>query len=139
VSSAALGSMKEYALERVSETLETCALAIQEGARRADPASVHKMRVSIRRFQQCLRCFQQFLPKSGVESVKAQLKKVMEPAGHLRNHDIALDLVYKSGAEVPAIKHSRIEAKRRLIAAVQKLAKKDLSSKWRSNLELEEA
>src|SRR4051794_12063129 len=92
-----------------SELLESAAKAMSEALKSPHPEAVHKMRVSIRRFQQSLRLFSKFLKKRGVREVRRELKTVMDPAGQLRNYDIAIGLVRRAKADTSALRERRLQ------------------------------
>ena len=134
-------TMREYALERAALLLRRLAFQMHRAARLRDPESIHDLRVSIRRFQQCLAAFQQFFPRGQAKRIRARLHQIMQIAGGIRNYDIALELFEKSGLPVnPALTlHMRQEAKE-LHAELQRLlarwGRRDLSRRWGARLGL---
>jgi CHAD domain-containing protein len=103
----------------------------------ARPEAVHDLRVSIRRFSECLRAFQQFFP---ARRIRKRLKRIMDAAAEVRDRDIALESLAGIRIDAPeaagAIATQRSEAehelKRRLIAWNQG----SLAHKWRAELDL---
>jgi CHAD domain-containing protein len=92
------------------------------------------MRVSIRRLQQGLRLFAQYFRKRGVRRVRGELKEIMEPAGELRNFDIAMQLVRRLGSPLPHLSEQRVAAKQRLCDVLTRVAQPDLFERWRGEL-----
>jgi CHAD domain-containing protein len=134
-------TMHEYARDRGALLLRRLAFCMNRAAQLRDPDSIHDLRVSIRRFQQCLVAFQQFFPRGQAKRIRARLHDIMQIAGEIRNHDIALELIEKSGLPVnPALTlHMRQEAKE-LHAELHRLlarwGRRDLSRRWGARLGL---
>lgn len=129
-------TMREYAHERVRVLLDDAVFQMHDAARLRDPESVHKMRVAIRRFQQALRVFKQFLPGGGTRKVRRQLRKVMGIAGQLRNRDIAIELLGEGNAARAQLQRERLEIKRQLVSVLHDVSRPGVSIKWRSRLGL---
>src|SRR4051812_43605990 len=100
-------TMRAFGQRKTLELLEGAAKAIGKASEDPNEEAVHKMRVSIRRFQQSLRLFQQFLPSKGIRQVRGELKRIMEPAGELRNCDIALTLTGSRGDTGAVLRYRR--------------------------------
>lgn len=130
--------MRQAALRKTEALLDDVVVAIHEAVALITPETVHKLRVSIRRLQQALRVFRQYLPEAGIEKVKKRLKVTMTHAGELRNHDIALELLTKHGDSnpVPQIQSQRTEAERQLTQVLHQITTKDVSIRWRTALGL---
>jgi CHAD domain-containing protein len=134
-------TMHEYARERGALLLRRLAFCMNRAAQLRDPDSIHDLRVSIRRFQQCVVAFQQFFPRGQAKRIRVRLHQIMQIAGEIRNYDIALELFEKSGLPVnPALTlHMRQEAKE-LHAELQRLlarwGRRDLSRRWGARLGL---
>jgi CHAD domain-containing protein len=128
--------MEGFAVRRTQELIDNSVFALHEALRLHDMDAVHRMRVSVRKLQQALRIFGQYLNKSGIKKVRKQLKKCLSAAGHLRNFDIALELVARRGADVPELHTARAAAKRTFRATLRQVTKKDLGLKWRGELGL---
>jgi CHAD domain-containing protein len=129
-------SMHPYAVRKTQELVDSAVFALHDALRRHDAASVHRMRVSIRRLQQVLRVFDQYLSKTGVKHVKKQLKKCLQAAGELRNYDVALEILEKHGSRLPQLKTARTESKKTFRSTLQQITHKDLAVKWRDDLGL---
>ncbi len=132
-------TMRDYALERGALLLRRLAFQMHRAARLRDPESIHDLRVAIRRFQQCLVVFAQFFPRGRSKKIRARLHEIMQIAGEIRNRDIALELLGKSG--LPA--DSALEGKWRdearelhgeLVRLLGRWGRRDLSRRWGARL-----
>jgi CHAD domain-containing protein len=128
--------MREFALQQTQQLLDDLVFAIHNAAKLHDPESVHKLRTSIRRFQQALRTFEQYFPETSTSKIKKQLKTAMKCAGEVRNRDIALELTRKMGGSMPVIETERSDVRRRLSRILREITAKDISLRWRRMLGL---
>ena len=115
-------SMEAFAVAKTRELLDSAVQAIGRAAESPDPEAVHKMRVAIRRLQQALLVFRDFLRKKGVKRIRREVKAIMKPAGELRNYDIALGLLKKSGQDAPEIRARRLAARQILLQVLAEKA-----------------
>lgn len=127
-------SMRKYAIRKTGALLDDAISALQHAAEAPDAEAVHKMRVSIRRFQQALRLFRQYVKVDGAEKVKADMRAIMDVAGELRNRDIAMDLVTQSAGRIDALAEQRSELNLQLAEVLRPYGKPGLSSRWRNKL-----
>ena len=132
--------MRKYAMERTTTLLRRLVFRANRAARLRDPDSIHDLRVSIRRFQQCLRVFRQFFPSAAVKRIHRRLHKMMELSGEVRNRDVALDLL-RSGAPSASPLLVRLIGEKKqfqadLLRLLRRSGKRELFRKWRSRLEL---
>src|SRR4051812_10445360 len=93
-------TFRAFSVATVGDLLGDAAEAMLKAAESPDAEAVHKLRVSIRRFQQGLRLFSQFLARRGTRQIRRELKSIMGPAGELRNFDIAIGLVRRAKGDV---------------------------------------
>ena len=128
--------MELFAIRKFEELIDTVVFSLHDALRLHEADAVHRMRVSIRRLQQALRVFEMYLDSSGVKRVRQQLKKAMTAAGNLRNHDIAIELIEKSGKDIPEMRTARLAAKNAFRATLRQITKRDLGVKWRAILGL---
>jgi len=126
----------DFGLTTTADLLDSAAEAVTKALKSPDPEAVHKGRVAIRRFQQSLRLFDQFLRKKGVKQVRRELKSIMTPAGELRNCDIAIGLLRRAKADATALKTKRLEARSAFLEALGEVAQADPADRWRKSLEL---
>ena len=96
--------MRKYALNQGSKLLRKLVFHLNRAALLHDPDSIHDVRVAIRRFQQFLSVFEQFVPRGKAKKIRRQLREVMELSGEVRNPDIASALLHHLQAlrELPA-------------------------------------
>ena len=132
-------TMQEYALQKTANLLDAMVGALRAAAVHPEPDAVHKMRVSIRRLQQALRLFRQYLKKSGVEKVKSHMRSVMQVAGELRNRDIAIELVERQSGDTSALVAQRSQWNQELAKVLSPYASPDLLPRWRRQLGLEQS
>ena len=133
--------MREYVLEQTAARLGRFAYQVARSAQLLDADAIHDLRVSIRRFSQCLRAFAAFLPKGKPKKVRRYLKAVMDLAAEVRNQDIALALLARAGVlpgatVMQSLRRRRAQGQAALLAALKQWTRRDLSRKWRAQLEL---
>jgi CHAD domain-containing protein len=127
-------SMRDFATTQTVAALRTAVEACRVAAQSPGAEPVHKMRVSIRRLQQALRLFAQYYRKRGLKRVRKELKAIMEPAGELRNYDIAIPLVRRLDSSVPSFAERRLAAKQKLVDTLVHVVQPDLFERWRDSL-----
>jgi CHAD domain-containing protein len=111
-------------------------------AQSANPTAVHDLRVAIRRFLQVLAVFKAAFPAHQSKKIHRKLKRVMDPAGELRNCDIAAILIPrldpKSAPQLRGkIQGARKSAERKLTQSLRRLVDRRLPAKWRAGLDLD--
>lgn len=129
--------MRRFALSVTAELLTEAIAGIRRAAESPHAEHVHKMRVGIRRFQQSLRLFRQFFRPKGVKKVRRSLHHLMDHAGELRNHDVAMGLVRGAREIRQEISARRMIAKRAFQRVLAEIAQPDLEAKWRRQLGME--
>jgi CHAD domain-containing protein len=110
-------------------------------AKTAGPTAVHDLRVAIRRFQQVLAAFKAAFPAHQRKKIHRKLKRVMGPAGKVRNCDIAQILIRKLDPKSAPqlrdeIQRERKTAEGELAQSLRPLTDRELAAKWRMGLEL---
>ena len=133
--------MQSYAREQASTLLRRLAFRMNRAAKVRDADSIHDLRVAIRRFQQCLQIFHQYLSGGHKKKIRRRLQKIMELSGEIRNRDIALDLLKQSGFPLRSSLSARLlrerrEAQSKLLASFDRWGERDLFRKWGSRLGL---
>lgn len=131
-------TMRSFASKTTSDLLDQVIYNLANAVRSHDEDSVHKLRVSIRRLQQALRLFDQYLNSRGTDRVKEQLRAVLKGAAEVRNRDIALKLVRSHGADggvATRLEQDRREQARSFSALLKRESRK--SGKWRARLGLD--
>ena len=111
-------------------------------AHSASPAAVHDLRVAIRRFVQVLAVFKAAFPAHQSKKIHRKLKQIMDPAGELRNCDIAAILIPKLDSKSAPhlrgkIQGARKSAERKLTQSLRRLVDRRLPAKWRAGLDLD--
>jgi CHAD domain-containing protein len=130
-------TMREFGVGETWVLLRSAAKAIRKAREDPSEEAVHKMRVSIRRLQQALRIFGQFLRGKGVRAVRRELKSIMVPAGELRNCDIALTLTTSRGPVAAVLRYRRQVASTALTTAVSAVVGQgSVEDRWSRRLEL---
>ena len=89
--------MDRFASVQASRLLGKLAFQVRHAAKHPNEEAIHDLRVSIRRLSQCLREFHQFFPRRQTKKILKQLGKVMDLAAEMRNRDVAIELIGKSG------------------------------------------
>lgn len=107
----------------------------------AGPTAVHDLRVAIRRFLQALAVFKAAFPAHQRKKIHRKLKQVMDPAGEVRNCDIAGALISKLSPRIGPqlrrkLQRNRKTAERKLAQSLRGLMDRELPAKWRVGLEL---
>lgn len=133
--------MREYARLQTAILLRRMAFQIRRAGRSGDAESIHDLRVAIRRLNRCLRVFRQFYPGHAEKRIRRRLNELMEMAGAVRNLDVTLDLMRRSGASsrTPVAIRVRDERRRaysRLQAETRLWKSRGFSRKWRGRLGL---
>jgi CHAD domain-containing protein len=133
--------MREHVRVQTAILLRRLAYEVNRAAKSCDEQAVHDLRVAIRRLSRCLQVFSQFYPGRSAKKIRRRLKSLMDPAGAVRDLDIAMDLVAGAGVDRRAHLSYRMAEARRLAKAdlereVQLWKGSSFSKKWRSTLGL---
>jgi CHAD domain-containing protein len=133
--------MRKHAHEQARLLLRRFAYQVNRTSRSAGTDEIHDLRVSIRRFSQCLRVFAQFFPSARRKRVRKRLRNVMGLAAEVRNCDVALELMREAGIEEGAATARTLARKREdaiglLYGTLKRWARRDFSRRWRAQLEL---
>jgi CHAD domain-containing protein len=119
-------SIGDFAADHAARLSKKFNAEVRNTAKHPEEEPIHDLRVSIRRFSQCLSEFRQFLPRHKTKSTRKRLDKLMDLAAEMRNRDIAISLV---GAEhsdlVASLGKEREQAKRKLIRALHRWRRHD--------------
>lgn len=133
--------ISKYARERAATLLRRLAFRANRAARQRDPGCIHDLRVSIRRFQQCLLVFERFFPRGESKKIHRRLHKIMTLTGEIRNRDIAHQLLKTSGVAPDSAVYDRLRQESReyyneLSSRLRRWGTRDISRKWASRLRL---
>ena len=132
--------IQTYAIDQGTKLLRRLAHRLNQAASSPDPDAVHDLRVAIRRFQQFLRVFCQFLPDRTARKIRRRLRKIMKSAGEVRNRDIAAMLLKetdsRSSLELStSLARRRLQAEQDLVGLLNRLQKSDFERKWHAKLQ----
>lgn len=130
---------RRFAGEHVVRLLGRFAFQINHALKSPDPQAVHDLRVATRRFMQALKIWKPCFPGKEARRIRRRLKKIMTAAGEVRNYDVALKLLSKSGARdrthlLLRLRSRRKEAQRVLVSLLKRWMERKSSLKWRSVL-----
>ncbi|PYT21472.1 MAG: hypothetical protein DMG57_38495 [Acidobacteria bacterium] len=133
--------MRKYALNQGSKLLRKLVFHLNRAALLHDPDSIHDVRVAIRRFQQFLSVFEQFVPRGKAKKIRRQLREVMELSGEVRNPDIASALLKQAGGAHHSqlsmkLARQRKQAQDKLLKSINGLNERGSARKWHSRLKL---
>jgi CHAD domain-containing protein len=133
--------IRDHAVGQASALLRRLAFQANQTAHLSDAGSVHDLRVSIRRLEQCVHVFGQFFPRQSEKKFRHRLNAVMDLASAVRDRDIAKDQlaaarIRSDSALVKALSEARAGAERVLVATLERWSRRGFQKKWRSRLEL---
>ena len=133
--------MRRFVPEHVATLLRRLAFRMNRAARSGNPESLHDLRVTIRRFNEALRIFEEFFPHRKAKKIRHRLRTVMDLAAEIRNRDIAQEYLREAGVPAGApllatLAQERKQAKERLIAHLQRRSFRDIVPEWRRRLDL---
>jgi CHAD domain-containing protein len=133
--------MREYALHQTALLLGRLRLALNRAARDGDPDSIHDVRVAMRRLSRCLRVFAPFYPDGSWKKIRRRIAGLMTVAGTVRDCDIAIELVERTGVTHRSLMVTRLAAQRRktgrdLLVEIRRWKNRDYPRQWRRRLEL---
>ena len=136
-----MSAMDQFASAQAGRLLRKLAMQVRHAAKHPNEEAIHDLRVSIRRFSQCLREFRQFFPRHHTNKIMKQLANVMDLAAEMRNRDVAIELIDGNGASAESVlaanlREEREQAKRKLTKALTHWRHRDFSRKWRPWLDL---
>jgi CHAD domain-containing protein len=137
--------MREYARQQTALLLDRLATALQRAARAGDAASIHDVRVALRRLSRCLRVFAPFYPEGSWKKIRRRISALMAIAGAVRDCDIAIDLARRAAAGWPRTGEKAMVAQltalrrksgRDLLLEIRRWKRRDFARQWHSRLEL---
>ncbi len=133
--------MRRYAAEQIAGGLTRLAFEVRRAARNRRPDDVHDLRVAIRRFNECLCVFRKYIPSGAAKKCRRRLRRTMDLAAVVRNHDITVELLSLAGvgqrsALFAWLAGERGKAMEALSDELSRLNRRDFSRRWRESLEL---
>lgn len=134
-------TLRRHASLQTANRLRRLAYEVGRAAKSGGSASVHDLRVAIRRLSLCLRVFEQLFPHGKTRKIRRALKEMVDLASQVRNRDVALALLAKAKLPASSELPRRLAEERRaahgaLVTELKQWTRSNLSRKWRSALEL---
>jgi CHAD domain-containing protein len=96
--------MRKFIREQAEQRAKKLASELRR-VRRApnDEEAIHDLRVSVRRFVQCLRAFRDSFDTGESKKIRRKLKRLMQRCGDVRDRDIAIQLLAKAEVRDPTL------------------------------------
>lgn len=92
-------TLQVYAEKKIAELEKRVETEAVKTLGNGHAEAIHDLRVSIRRFSQALRAFEQVIGKRRAKRVRRSLRVWMDAAAEIRNRDIAIELLSAAGVE----------------------------------------
>lgn len=127
------------AADRFARLLKRLSKQLDDTIEDPAPDPIHDLRVAIRRFTQVLTTFSGWFDEQKVHTARRQLKTLFSNAGAVRDYDIVIDLLGKSGVDEVArvadeLHIRRKSAERLLMASMHGLVRHNAPSQWHAIL-----
>jgi CHAD domain-containing protein len=128
-----------FAADSVTRLLERLAYRVTAAAHTHDEASIHDLRVAIRRFSQSLTLFKDLYGAKERKKIRARLKRLMELTSEVRDCDVAAELLKKSELAGAAALEERLADRRKdtvklLLPALRGWPARHTTARWRAAL-----
>jgi CHAD domain-containing protein len=68
-----------------------------------DPDAIHALRVSIRRFTQCLRTFRHLFQAGLLKRLRRRMRKLLDLCAAVRTYDVAMEVLRQAGSASPTL------------------------------------
>ena len=131
-------AMRKFAVTSVNGMLDHVLYHLAHAVQSHDEEPVHKLRVSVRRLQQSLRLFRQYVNAREARRIRKQLRKVLHGAAEVRNRDVTVRLLRTMRASpqtIASIERERRDCMQDLQSVLKNIYRR--AGKWRNRLELE--
>jgi CHAD domain-containing protein len=130
--------IRDYALDRVNHLLTRLVFQVHRAAKVPGPEEIHDVRVSIRRFSQCLLLFEEFFPRWEVKKIKRRLKRMLRLTSQIRDRDIALDFLasLKQTRHRQRLVKTRLTLQKEFSQMIRHWNVRNFSARWRNGLSL---
>lgn len=130
------------AASRLAEALTHLESEARRCVKDSRPDPVHDVRVAIRRLDQMIEIFAEWLPGKPRRKIRARLDKILDATGDVRDADIALEQIKKLELKPDeetkaAVVRMREEASAVLLAKLNRTLEKNPPGNWQASLELE--
>lgn len=126
--------ISSFAIAKISKALDDVIVAIYTAARGADAEVVHKLRVSIRRFNQAVRVFRQYVPADPAARISKRLRQVIKAAGEVRDRDILIGLLEGTSVATTPFEDERALARQALMDLARTIQNSGAPRRWRARL-----
>jgi CHAD domain-containing protein len=133
--------MHDHARQQTALLLRRLTLVLDRAARDGNAQSIHDVRVALRRLSRCVRVFAPFYPPGSWKKIRRRISTLMAAAGAVRDCDIAIELIGRSGVAPRSAMLARLAAHRRktkhdLLLEIRRWKSRDFPHQWRKRLEL---
>jgi CHAD domain-containing protein len=133
--------MRHHARQQTALLLRRLTLVLNRAARDGNAESIHDVRVALRRLSRCVRVFAPFYPPGSWKKIRRRISTLMAAAGAVRDCDIAIELVGRSGVARRSAMLARLAAQRRktkhdALLEIRRWKSRDFPQQWRKRLEL---
>jgi CHAD domain-containing protein len=131
--------IRDYAALQIDRLLTQLAKDLKHTQTRSEPDPIHDLRVSIRRFNQALRVFREFVPGAKAKPIRKALKEMMDLTSEIRNRDIAAELIADSKNKKlkQQLRKDRAAYAKRFQEVAGRWNADKVSSKWKSALQVQ--
>jgi CHAD domain-containing protein len=134
-------NLKSYVNRQTSTLLRRLTMRMRDAEKKGTEESIHDLRTSIRRLNECLRTFELFFPGGEAGRLRRKLSKMMKLAGEVRNRDVASELFAKGNPEptgdiLAKLAEERHQAKLAMTKKLKVLSANDFPRKCRRELHL---
>lgn len=134
-------AQRHVAADHFSRLLQHFAAQLKKTVREPGAEPIHDLRVAVRRFDQVLSTFREWFDARKLQAARRRLKTLFGYAGDVRDYDIVIELLAKSGegnvAKIADALHlQRKSAEHRLVASMRVMIRQNVVSRWRSDLSM---
>jgi CHAD domain-containing protein len=133
--------LSRFALAQARARFKRLCATFNRSAKRPEkPESAHDLRVSLRRFLQCLEMFGGLFPSKPAEKLRKRSRKLLDLCGAKRDYDVALQVLTDAGlpphsSTVMKLRERQAEESHRLARRLRKrLASKKTPQRWKKQL-----
>lgn len=131
--------MRRYVRQQLRRRLDRTGAALQAVRNSGDESeALHDLRVSVRRLQQALRLFEDFLDRDRCKEIRRKLSRLMDLCGAVRNCDVSLVLLAEVGITgkrlLLNLRQERARRRERLLDHLRKWDGQTFSTEWYGRL-----
>ena len=134
-------TLKDHVRSHTGVLLKGLAVQVRQASASTDAASVHDLRVAIRRLRECLRTFKAIYPLEPRKKIRKELRKLMNSAELVRSADIALELMKAAGMtdadpQMRKVREQRTAHRSALRGDLASFASQPYTKAWREALKV---